>query len=674
MESKEKYYLTTAIAYTSGKPHIGNNYEIVLADSIARFKRKEGCDVFFQTGTDEHGQKIELKAQEAGVTPKEFVDKVAGIIQGMCDMLNISYDKFIRTTDDYHERQVQKIFKRMYAQGDIYKGAYEGMYCTPCESFWTESQLVEGKCPDCGREVKPAREEAYFFRMSKYADRLIKHINEHPEFIQPVSRKNEMMNNFLLPGLQDLCVSRTSFKWGIPVDFDPGHVVYVWLDALTNYITGIGYDAEGSSTEQYKKLWPADLHLIGKDIIRFHTIYWPIFLMALDEPLPKQIFGHPWLLMNSGKMSKSRGNVLYADDLVDFFGVDAVRYYVLHEMPFENDGNATWELIAERTNSDLANTLGNLVNRTISMSNKYFGGVVADKGAVDEALDGDLKAVVTGAYAKVKERMAQLRVADSLTEIFGIFKRCNKYIDETEPWILAKDEAKADRLSTVLYNLVEGICIGASLLEPYMPQTAEKIAVQLNTKLRDFGQLETFGLYESGKRVTDKPEILFARLDMKEVEKKDEEMAAAMAAARESAEAAGDEGQAGAETSQADSPEQAADIIDIEPKEEIAYDDFAKLQFQVGEIIACEAVPKSKKLLCSQVKIGSQVKQIVSGIKAHYSPEEMVGKKVMVLVNLKPAKLAGVLSEGMLLCAEDAEGRLALVAPEKEMPAGAEIC
>ena len=674
MESKEKYYLTTAIAYTSGKPHIGNNYEIVLADSIARFKRKEGCDVFFQTGTDEHGQKIELKAQEAGVTPKEFVDKVAGIIQGMCDMLNISYDKFIRTTDDYHERQVQKIFKRMYAQGDIYKGAYEGMYCTPCESFWTESQLVEGKCPDCGREVKPAREEAYFFRMSKYADRLIKHINEHPEFIQPVSRKNEMMNNFLLPGLQDLCVSRTSFKWGVPVDFDPGHVVYVWLDALTNYITGIGYDAEGSSTEQYKKLWPADLHLIGKDIIRFHTIYWPIFLMALDEPLPRQIFGHPWLLMNSGKMSKSRGNVIYADDLVDFFGVDAVRYYVLHEMPFENDGNATWELIAERTNSDLANTLGNLVNRTISMSNKYFGGVVADKGAVDEALDGDLKAVVTGAYAKVRERMAQLRVADSLTEIFGIFKRCNKYIDETEPWILAKDEAKADRLSTVLYNLVEGICIGASLLEPYMPETAEKIAAQLNTKLRDFGQLETFGLYESGKRVTDKPEILFARLDMKEVEKKDEEMAAAMAAARESAEAAGDEGQAGAETSQADSPEQAADIIDIEPKEEIAYDDFAKLQFQVGEIIACEAVPKSKKLLCSQVKIGSQVKQIVSGIKAHYSPEEMVGKKVMVLVNLKPAKLAGVLSEGMLLCAEDAEGRLALVAPEKEMPAGAEIC
>ncbi len=665
MEDREKYYLTTAIAYTSGKPHIGNNYEIVLADSIARFKRKEGCDVFFQTGTDEHGQKIELKAQEAGVTPKEFVDNAAGIIQGMCDMLNISYDKFIRTTDDYHERQVQKIFKRMYNQGDIYKGAYEGMYCTPCESFWTESQLVDGKCPDCGREVKPAREEAYFFRMSKYADRLIKHINEHPEFIQPVSRKNEMMNNFLLPGLQDLCVSRTSFKWGIPVDFDPGHVVYVWLDALTNYITGIGYDAEGNSTEQYKKLWPADLHLIGKDIIRFHTIYWPIFLMALDEPLPKQIFGHPWLLMNSSKMSKSRGNVLYADDLVDFFGVDAVRYYVLHEMPFENDGNATWELIAERTNSDLANTLGNLVNRTISMSNKYFGGVVADKGAVDQALDGDLKAVVTATYGKVKEKMAQLRVADSLTEIFGIFKRCNKYIDETEPWILAKDEAKTDRLSTVLYNLVEGICIGASLLEPYMPETAEKIAAQLNTKLRDFGQLETFGLYESGSKVTDKPEILFARLDMKEVEKKDEEMAAAMAA-QESAETAG--------TGAADGSETAADVIDIEPKAEIGFEDFEKLQFQVGEIIACEAVPKSKKLLCSQVKVGSQVKQIVSGIKAHYSPEEMVGKKVMVLVNLKPAKLAGVLSEGMLLCAEDASGNLALMTPEKEMPAGAEIC
>ncbi len=665
---QEKYYLTTAIAYTSGKPHIGNNYEIVLADSIARFKRKEGYDVFFQTGTDEHGQKIELKAQEAGVSPKEFVDKVAGTIRGMCDLLDISYDKFIRTTDDYHERQVQKIFKRLYDQGDIYKGAYEGMYCTPCESFWTESQLVDGKCPDCGREVKPAREEAYFFRMSKYADRLIKHINDHPEFIQPVSRKNEMMNNFLLPGLQDLCVSRTSFKWGVPVDFDPGHVVYVWLDALTNYITGIGYDADGDSNEQYKRFWPADLHLIGKDIIRFHTIYWPIFLMALDEPLPKQIFGHPWLLMNSGKMSKSRGNVLYADDLVDFFGVDAVRYYVLHEMPFENDGNATWELIAERSNSDLANTLGNLVNRTISMSNKYFGGVVADKGAVDEALDGDLKAVVTGTYARVKEKMAQLRVADSLTEIFGIFKRCNKYIDETEPWILAKDEAKSDRLSTVLYNLVEGICIGASLLEPYMPQTAGKIVAQLNTRLRGFDELETFGLYASGSKVTDKPEILFARLDMKEVEKKDEEMAAAMAASAQAQEPAQADGE------KAEAADDAAQVIDIEPKAEITYDDFAKLQFQVGEIISCEAVPKSKKLLCSQVKIGSQVKQIVSGIKAHYSPEEMVGKKVMVLVNLKPAKLAGVLSEGMLLCAEDASGKLALVVPEKEMPAGAEIC
>ena len=666
MENKGKYYITTAIAYTSGKPHIGNNYEIVLADSIARFRRKEGYEVFFQTGTDEHGQKIELKAQEAGVAPKDFVDNVAGTIRGMCDMLNVSYDKFIRTTDDYHERQVQKIFKRLYEQGDIYKGAYEGMYCTPCESFWTESQLVDGKCPDCGREVKPAKEEAYFFRMSKYADRLIRHINEHPEFIQPVSRKNEMMNNFLLPGLQDLCVSRTSFKWGVPVDFDDKHVVYVWLDALTNYITGIGYDAEGGSTEQYKKFWPADLHLIGKDIIRFHTIYWPIFLMALDEPLPKQIFGHPWLLMNSGKMSKSRGNVIYADDLVDFFGVDAVRYYVLHEMPFENDGNATWELIAERVNSDLANTLGNLVNRTISMSNKYFGGVVADKGAVDQALDGDLKAVVTATYGKVKEKMAQLRVADSLTEIFGIFKRCNKYIDETEPWILAKDEAKADRLSTVLYNLVEGICIGASLLEPYMPETAGKIAAQLNTNLRGFDQMETFGLYESGNRVTDQPEILFARLDMKEVEKKDEEMSAAMAAA------AGAD--AGTEASQEGSGERAAQVIDIEPKAEVAYDDFAKMQFQVGEIIACEAVPKSKKLLCSQVRIGSQVKQIVSGIKAHYAPEEMVGKKVMVLVNLKPAKLAGVLSEGMLLCAEDEEGQLALMTPEKAMPAGAEIC
>ena len=671
--NKGKYYITTAIAYTSGKPHIGNSYEIVLADSIARFKRKDGYEVYFQTGTDEHGQKIELKAQDAGITPKEFVDGVAGTIKELWDLMNTSYDHFIRTTDEYHEKQVQKIFKKLYEQGDIYKGSYEGLYCTPCESFWTESQLVDGKCPDCGREVKPAKEEAYFFKMSKYADRLIAHINSHPEFIQPVSRKNEMMNNFLLPGLQDLCVSRTSFKWGVPVDFDDKHVVYVWLDALTNYITGIGYHCGEESTEQYHKLWPADLHLIGKDIVRFHTIYWPIFLMALGEPLPKQIFGHPWLLQGDGKMSKSKGNVIYADDLVDFFGVDAVRYFVLHEMPFENDGTISWELLVERINSDLANVLGNLVNRTISMSNKYFGGVVADKGCA-EVVDEDLKAVVTGTYGRVAAKMEELRVADALTEIFALFKRCNKYIDETEPWILAKDEAKADRLSTVLYNLVEGICIGASLLEPYMPETAEKITVQLNTKLRDFEQLETFGLYESGKRVTDKPEILFARLDMKEVEKKDEEMAAAMAAARESAEAAGDEGQAGAETSRADSPERADDIIDIEPKAEIAYDDFAKLQFQVGEIIACEAVPKSKKLLCSQVKVGSQVKQIVSGIKAHYSPEEMVGKKVMVLVNLKPAKLAGVLSEGMLLCAEDAEGRLALVAPEKEMPAGAEIC
>ena len=653
--SKEKYYITTAIAYTSGKPHIGNNYEIVLADSIARYKRAEGYDVYFQTGTDEHGQKIELKANEAGVTPKEFVDKVAGQIKDMCDLLNISYDHFIRTTDDYHEKQVQKIFKKLYEQGDIYKGSYEGLYCTPCESFWTESQLVDGKCPDCGREVKPAKEEAYFFKMSKYADRLIEHINTHPEFIQPVSRKNEMMNNFLLPGLQDLCVSRTSFKWGIPVDFDPKHVVYVWLDALTNYITGIGYDADGNSTEQYKKYWPADLHLIGKDIIRFHTIYWPIFLMALGEPLPKQVFGHPWLLMSGGKMSKSKGNIIYADDLVDFFGVDAVRYYMIHEMPYENDGNATWELIAERTNTDLANTLGNLVNRTISMSNKYFDGVVADKGAVDEALDADLKAVVTGTYDKVKEKMSTLRVADAITEIFGIFKRCNKYIDETEPWVLAKDEAKSDRLSTVLYNLVESITIGASLLQPYMPETAEKIVKQLNTSVRDFSDLKKFGLYESGNKVTAEPEILFARLDMKEVAKKEEELAQAMMAAK----AKEEEEEKG---------------IDIEAKPEISYEDFAAMQFQVGEIIACEAVPKSKKLLCSQVKIGSTVKQIVSGIKAYYSPEEMVGKKVMVLVNLKPAKLAGVLSEGMLLCAEDAEGNLALMKPEKDMPAGAEIC
>ena len=676
MESKGKYYLTTAIAYTSGKPHIGNNYEIVLADSIARFKRKEGYDVFFQTGTDEHGQKIEMKAQEAGTTPQAFVDHVAGIIRGMCDMLNISYDKFIRTTDDYHERQVQKIFRRLYEQGDIYKGAYEGMYCTPCESFWTESQLVDGKCPDCGREVKPAKEEAYFFRMSKYADRLIRHINVHPEFIQPVSRKNEMMNNFLLPGLQDLCVSRTSFKWGIPVDFDDKHVVYVWLDALTNYITGIGYDAEGNSRAQYKKLWPADLHLIGKDIIRFHTIYWPIFLMALGEPLPKQVFGHPWLMMNGGKMSKSRGNVIYVDDLVDFFGVDAVRYYMIHEMPFENDGNATWELIAERTNSDLANTLGNLVNRTISMSNKYFGGLVSDKGVAltekDAQADQDLRLTVTGTMARAAGKMEELRVADALTEVFALFKRCNKYIDETEPWVIAKDPAKADRLSTVLYHLVESIIIGASILEPFMPETAGKITAQLNTSLRSFDQLETFGLCPDGHKVTDKPEILFARLDMKEVEKREEEILAAMQAAQAAGgaeEAGGSDKRNGAGEPEADA--QAA--IDLEPKPEITYDDFAKLQFQVGEIIACEAVPKSKKLLCSQVKIGSQVKQIVSGIRAHYTPEQMTGKKVMVLVNLKPAKLAGVLSEGMLLCAEDAEGNLALVKPEKEMPSGAEI-
>ena len=656
MGNKGKYYITTAIAYTSGKPHIGNSYEIVLADSIARFKRKDGYDVFFQTGTDEHGQKIEIKAQEAGITPKEFVDQTAGTIRKLWDLMDTSYDKFIRTTDEPHEKQVQKIFKRLYNQGDIYKGSYEGMYCTPCESFWTESQLKDGKCPDCGREVKPAKEEAYFFKMSKYADRLIEHINTHPEFIQPVSRKNEMMNNFLLPGLQDLCVSRTSFKWGIPVDFDDKHVIYVWLDALTNYITGIGYDCEGNSSEQYKKLWPADLHLIGKDIIRFHTIYWPIFLMALGEPLPKQVFGHPWLLMNNDKMSKSKGNVIYADDLVDFFGVDAVRYYVLHEMPFDNDGNITWELVTERTNAELANTLGNLVNRTISMSNKYFGGVVADKQVTGE-MDEDLKEVVTGTYKRVSAKMDELRVADAITEIFALFKRCNKYIDETEPWVLAKDEANLDRLSTVLYNLVESIAIGASLLEPFMPSTAKKIAQQLNTSVRSFEDCEKFGLYESGNKVTAEPEILFARLKVEEVMEK----VNAMYAERK-AQTAGENGEAAEEN-----------VIDIEPKEEITFDDFAKMQFQVGEIIKCEEVPKSKKLLCSQVKIGSQVKQIVSGIKQHYSAEEMVGKKVMVLVNLKPAKLAGVLSEGMLLCAEDAEGNLALLTPEKDMPAGAEI-
>ena len=654
--SKGKFYMTTAIAYASGKPHIGNTYEAVLADSIARFKRKDGYDVFFQTGTDEHGQKIELKAAEAGVTPQEYVDKASAEIKRIWDLMGTSYDKFIRTTEPDHEKQVQKIFKRLYDQGDIYKGSYEGMYCTPCESFWTQSQLKDGKCPDCGREVKPAKEEAYFFRMSKYAQRLIDHINSHPEFIQPVSRKNEMMNNFLLPGLQDLCVSRTSFKWGIPVDFDEKHVVYVWLDALTNYITGIGYDAEGNSSEQYKKLWPADLHLIGKDIIRFHTIYWPIFLMALNEPLPKQVFGHPWLLQGDGKMSKSKGNVLYADDLVDFFGVDAVRYFVLHEMPFENDGVISWELMVERLNSDLANTLGNLVNRTISMSNKYFGGVVADKGAA-EAVDEDLKAVVTGTYDKVAAKMEGWRVADAITDIFTLFKRCNKYIDETEPWVLAKDPAKADRLATVLYNLTESIVIGASLLEPYMPGTAEKIAAQLNTSLRSFEECTTFGGYISGSKVTEKPEILFARLDVKEVLEK----AAAMFDARKALAEEAEE-------------EKEEDVMELTKKPEITFEDFEKMQFAVGEIIKCEPVPKSKKLLCSQVKIGKEVKQIVSGIRAHYTAEEMVGKKVMVLVNLKPAKLAGVLSEGMLLCAEDAEGNLALVTPEKNMPAGAEIC
>ena len=653
---KKPYYITTAIAYASGKPHIGNTYEIVLADSIARYKRAQGYDVFFQTGTDEHGQKIEEKAEAAGITPKEFVDKAAGEIKRIWDLMNTSYDKFIRTTDADHEAQVQKIFKKLYDQGDIYKGAYEGLYCTPCESFWTPSQLVDGKCPDCGREVKPAKEEAYFFRMSKYAPQLIEYINSHPEFIQPVSRKNEMMNNFLLPGLQDLCVSRTTFDWGIPVTFDPKHVTYVWLDALTNYITGVGYDCDGNSTDQFKKYWPADLHLIGKDIIRFHTIYWPIFLMALGVPLPKQVFGHPWLLQGDGKMSKSKGNVLYADTLVDFFGVYAVRYFVLHEMPFENDGVISWELMVERMNSDLANILGNLVNRTISMSNKYFGGVVENKG-VAEAVDEDLKAVVLEEVKKVDAKMAQLRVADAITEIFGIFRRCNKYIDETTPWTLAKDEAKKDRLATVLYNLTEAITIGASLLESFMPETSEKILAQLNTKKRELDEMDTFGLYLSGNKVTDKPEILFARMDIKEVMAKVEEMRAAAAeAAKPAEEAAEDDG------------------IDLEPKAEITYDDFAKLQFQIGEIVKCEAVPKSKKLLCSQVKIGTKTRQIVSGIKAHYSPEEMVGKKVMVVTNLKPAKLAGVVSEGMILCAEDAEGNLSLMVPEKKMPAGAEIC
>ena len=647
---KKKFYMTTAIAYTSGKPHIGNTYEIVLADSIARFKREQGYDVFFQTGTDEHGQKIELKAEEKGVTPKVFVDEVSTEIRRIWDLMNTSYDKFIRTTDADHEKQVQKIFKKLYDKGDIYKGHYEGMYCTPCESFFTESQLVDGKCPDCGREVQPAKEEAYFFRMSKYADRLIEHINTHPEFIQPVSRKNEMMNNFLLPGLQDLCVSRTSFKWGIPVDFDPKHVVYVWLDALTNYITGIGYDCDGNSSEQFKKDWPADLHLIGKDIIRFHTIYWPIFLMALDLPLPKQVFGHPWLLQGDGKMSKSKGNVLYADELVDFFGVDAVRYFVLHEMPFENDGVISWELMVERMNSDLANTLGNLVNRTVSMSNKYFGGVVENKN-VNEPVDEELKKVVLETPNKVIAKMEELRVADAITEIFTLFKRCNKYIDETMPWALAKDEAKKERLATVLYNLVESISVGATLLESFMPETSDKVLAQLGAQKRKLSQMDTFGLYPSGNKVTEKPEILFARMDINEVMAKVAELHPVKEEVKEEEKG-----------------------IDIEPKEEITFEEFGKMQFQVGEIISCEAVKKSKKLLCSQVKIGSQVKQIVSGIKAHYTPEEMVGKKVMVLVNLKPAKLAGVLSEGMLLCAEDENGELSLMVPEKKMPSGAEIC
>ena len=653
---KKPYYISTAIAYTSGKPHIGNTYEIVLADAIARYKREQGYDVYFQTGTDEHGQKIELKAQDAGVTPKEFVDNVAGEIKNIWDLMNTSYDKFIRTTDEYHEKQVQKIFKKLYEKGDIYKGHYEGLYCTPCESFWTPSQVVDGKCPDCGRPVQPAKEEAYFFRMSKYAQKLIDHINSHPEFIQPVSRKNEMMNNFLLPGLQDLCVSRTSFKWGIPVDFDPKHVTYVWLDALTNYITGIGYDCDGNHDEKFNKFWPADLHLIGKDIIRFHTIYWPIFLMALDLPLPKQVFGHPWLLQGDGKMSKSKGNVLYADTLVDFFGVDAVRYFVLHEMPFENDGVISWELMVERMNSDLANILGNLVNRTVSMTNKYFGGVVENKN-VCEDVDDDLKAAVLEAVKKADEKMEKLRVADAITEIFNIFRRSNKYIDETTPWTLAKDEEKKARLATVLYNLTEAITIGASLLSSFMPETSGKILAQLNTEKRTLEAMDQFGLYPNGNKVTEKPEILFARMDVKEVLEKVEAMKA------EEAKAAGEE-----ENAQEES------VVDVEKKPEITYDDFAKLQFQIGHIVKCEEVPKSKKLLCSQVKIGSETKQIVSGIKAWYKPDQMVGKKVMVVTNLKPAKLAGMLSEGMILCAEDDEGNLALMTPEKDIKPGSEVC
>ena len=670
MANKGNYYLTTAIAYASGKPHIGNTYEIVLSDAIVRYKRKEGYNVFFQTGTDEHGQKIELAAEKAGITPKEYVDRVVeNDIKPIWDLMNTSYDKFIRTTDADHEKQVQKIFKRLYDQGDIYKGAYEGMYCTPCESFWTESQLVDGKCPDCGREVHPAKEEAYFFKMSKYADRLIEHINTHPEFIQPVSRKNEMMNNFLLPGLNDLCVSRTSFDWGIPVDFDNRHVVYVWLDALTNYITGIGYDADGNHGERYKEFWPANVHIIGKDIIRFHTIYWPIFLMALGEPLPKQVFGHPWLLQGGEKMSKSRGNVIYADDMVSLFGVDATRYFVLHEMPFENDGIITWELVVERYNSDLANILGNLLNRTISMTNKYFGGVVESTGVTD-SMDEDLKAVVTGTRASVESRMDANRVADAITDVFTLFRRCNKYIDETEPWILAKDEAKKDRLKEVLYNLTESLVIGATLLAPFLPETGAKILSQLNAAEREYDDLDKFGLYPSGSKVTDAPEILFARLDVNEIMEKVEEIRAAQRAAYEAEQAADGAGGAGNAPASGD----ADDAIDFEPKPEITFEDFEKLQFRMGEIIACEAVPKSKKLLCSQVKIGSQVKQIVSGIRKEYTPEEMVGKKVMVLVNLKPAVLAGVKSEGMLLCAEDADGNLSLMTSEKPMPSGAEVC
>lgn len=661
MSNKGKYYMTTAIAYTSGKPHIGNTYEIVLADAIARFKKAQGYDVRFQTGTDEHGQKIQEKAESAGITPKEYVDGISGEVKRIWDLMNTSYDKFIRTTDKDHEKCVQKIFKKLYDQGDIYKGAYEGLYCTPCESFWTESQLVDGKCPDCGREVKPAKEEAYFFKMSKYADRLIEYINTHDEFIQPVSRKNEMMNNFLLPGLQDLCVSRTSFSWGIPVDFDPKHVTYVWLDALTNYITGIGYDPDGSS-EMFAKNWPADLHLIGKDIVRFHTIYWPIFLMALDLPLPKQVFGHPWLLQGGEKMSKSKGNVIYADDMAELFGVDATRYFVLHEMPFDNDGIITWELVIERFNSDLANILGNLVNRTVSMSNKYFDGVVKSTGATAD-VDEDLKAVVTGTKERIEKKMDELRVADAISEVFTLFRRCNKYIDETEPWVLAKDEGKQDRLAEVLYNLAESITIGACLLHPFLPETAEKIVAQLNTNLRDFDELDQFGLYPNGTKVTETPEILFARLDAKEIMPKVDEIRA-----KQKAEYEEEQRKLGL------MPEEEEPGIDIEPKEEITFEEFSKMQFQVGEILSCEAVAKSKKLLCSQVKIGSQVKQIVSGIRKDYTPEEMVGKKVMVLVNLKPAKLAGVLSEGMLLCAEDENGVLSLMTPEKKMPSGAEIC